>query len=194
MASESKEIDVAGHLDGILLGRIQAGDQEALAALYDSRGPLIYSVVFSFVRNRRDAEELTQDVFLRVWEKSRLFDARRGSPLAWMVTIARRLAIDRVRSRGHRGDTGAVSFDKDRETELSRGAGESARPTVALEMAIERALDKLSRLSGEQREVIELAYYDGLSHAEIAAELSIPLGTVKSRLRGAIKRLRELVG
>ena len=190
----SHEFDISAHLDGVLLGRIQAGDESALAELYDSRGRLVYSVVLHIVRNEHDAEELTQEVFLRVWEKADSFDVKRGSPLAWIVTIARRLAIDRTRSKGHRAQKNTVELEPEIRQDAGQPDPEGTHQQVILNMVVGKALARLKELNRDHREVIELAYYGGLSHAEIAEQISIPLGTVKSRLRAAISHLREILG
>ncbi len=186
--------DFAAHLDGVLLGRIQAGDQSGLSALYDSRARLIFSVVLNIVRNNDDAQEVTQAVFLRIWEKAQSFDPQKGSVLAWIVTIARRLAIDRTRSKHHRAQKDSVELEPNsRDEAMQSGAGKESEQ-LALGIVVERALNRLESLNSDHREVIELAYYGGLSHSEIAEQIEKPLGTVKSRLRAAISHLRDLMG
>ncbi|MBN4056804.1 sigma-70 family RNA polymerase sigma factor [bacterium AH-315-J21] len=189
--------DVANHLDGILLGRIQTGDQNALSSLYDSRAGLVYSIILNVVRNAEDAEEVTQAVFLRIWERAQSFDPNRGSVLVWIVTIARRLAIDRTRSKHHRSQKVTVELEPEVTSKAGQAAvqSEAGRESeqIALGMVVGRALKKLERLSSDQRQVIELAYYGGLSHAEIAEQIATPLGTVKSRLRAAISQLRDIL-
>ncbi len=186
--------DVAAHLDGVLLGRIQAGDQSGLAALYDSRASLIYSIVLNIVRSAEDAEEVTQAVFLRIWEKAQSFDPARGSVLVWIVTIARRLAIDRTRSKHHRSQKNMVELESGIGHETAQSGFGKESEQLRLGILVERALKQLESLNSEHREVIELAYYGGLSHSEIAEQIAKPLGTVKSRLRAAIAHLRDLMG
>jgi RNA polymerase sigma-70 factor (ECF subfamily) len=172
------------------LAGIAQGDAEALARLYDGTSQLVYSLAVRILGNQSDAEEVTMDVYTQVWRNCRNFDARRGSVTAWLVMLARSRAIDRLRSRaGHR----------QREEPLD-GVPEVSAPTLSPEQVAalgqQRRLVRaaLARLSPEQREAIELAFFSGLSHAEVAARTGQPLGTVKTRIRLAMMRLRELLG
>lgn len=184
MNEKTTEDSLALRRDAVLLGRIQAGDQGALAELYDQRQRLIYSLALSIVSSPADAEEVTQEVFFRVWEKAGIFDESRGSALSWMVTMTRRLAIDRTRSKHYKA--GARSAEFTDKTALISSGDEAFR---ALEHS--EALTALETLSADHREVINLSFFEGLSHSQIADCLDKPLGTVKSRIREAIGKLRQ---
>jgi len=173
-----------------LVQRIAKGDQTALAALYDGTNRLIYGLILRVLGDGGTAEEVLLDVYTQVWRQAASYDTGRGSPLAWLTTIARSRAIDRLRS-GWQDQQRKEPLDllTDRET----GAASPEEMTVASErQRFVRAA--LASLSPEQREVIELAYYGGLSHSEIAAKLNQPLGTVKTRTRLAMMKLRDALG
>lgn len=169
------------------VARMAAGDQSGLAALYDESSRLIYSIVLRIVRRAEDAEEVTLDVFTQVWKTAKSYDASRGSVAAWLVMSARSRAIDRIRARAPREENERPMPDvfdvpttrptPERETEDS----ERRR----------RVASALSTLSEEQRELLQLAFFSGLSHSELAARLNQPLGTVKTRIRAGMMKLRE---
>jgi RNA polymerase sigma-70 factor (ECF subfamily) len=170
-----------------LMPRIARGDQRAFAALYDELAPVLYGVALRVVRDRAQAEEVTQEAFVEVWRQAARFDPARGGVRGWAVTIARRRAVDRVRSeqsRRLRQHRQAASL-----------AGEPAGPSEAVIDSFERdrARRALNELSGGQRQALELAYFDGLTHVQIAEGLGVPLGTVKSRIRDGLLRLRGLM-
>ena len=161
------------------------GDQHAMSALYDATNRLVYGLVLRILSDPGIAEEVLLDVYMQVWRQSSSYDDKRGGPLAWITTIARSRAIDRLRSGSQRK----------REEPLDRADTHSS-PTNVEADAINsemRALVRaaLDQLSPEQREVIELAYYSGMSHSEIAGTLNQPLGTVKTRTRSGMVKLRE---
>jgi RNA polymerase sigma-70 factor, ECF subfamily len=170
-----------------LVQQIATGDQAALAKLYDNTNRLVYGLVLRVLGDMSSAEEVLLDVYTQVWRQAANYDASRGAPLAWLTTIARSRAIDRLRSgwqdqrRKESLDVlGAAPADGDNPEEM----------TVASERQ-RFVREALNTLSPEQREVIELAYYSGLSHSEIAAKLNQPLGTVKTRTRLGMMKLRE---
>ena len=170
--------------------RIARQDQAALAALYDSTNRLIYGLILRVLGDSSTAEEVLLDVYTQVWRQAASYDTGRGSPLAWLTTIARSRAIDRLRSGWqdqHRKEP--LDLLTDRET----SAANPEEMTVASERQ-RFVRSALISLSPEQREVIELAYYGGLSHSEIAARLNQPLGTVKTRTRLGMIKLREALG
>lgn len=169
---------------------IAEGDAEALAKLYDGTSQLVYSLAVRILGNQSDAEEVTLDVYSQVWRNSRNFDPRRGSATAWLVMLARSRAIDRLRCEaGHR-----------KRDEPLEGVPEVPASTLSPEQAAalgqQRRLVRaaLAKLSPEQREAIELAFFSGFSHSEVAARTGQPLGTVKTRIRLAMMTLRELLG
>ena len=163
-------------------------DQHALARLYDATKRLVYGLVLRIVGDPSAAEEVLLDVYMQAWRQASRYSEDRGSPMAWLTTIARSRALDRLRS-------GSQDRQRSQPLELvghqatAIGADDAAVASE-LQKFIRRALDTLSP---EQREVIELAYYRGLSHSEIALELGQPLGTVKTRTRLGMIKLRELL-
>lgn len=163
------------------------GDQSALATLYDTTSRLIYGLILRVLGDTSSAEEVLLDVYTQVWRQAANYDTNRGAPLAWLTTIARSRAIDRLRS----------GWQDQRRKEplevLGDAPGNEASPEE-MTVASERqrfVREALNSLAPEQREVIELAYYAGLSHSEIAAKLNQPLGTVKTRTRLGMMKLRE---
>ena len=174
-----------------LVAAIAAGDQQAMGDLYDLTSGLIHGVTLRILENSHDAEEVTLDVYMKAWRNASQYSEGRGSVTAWLIMMARSVAIDRIRSRGARPRalelTGAEAgrlFDRHATPELTAAHHESyAR--------VEAALSQLSR---EQREVLILAFFAGLSHAALAHRLSLPLGTVKTRIRLGLLRLRTLLG
>jgi RNA polymerase sigma-70 factor (ECF subfamily) len=171
-----------------LITRIADGDQSALTHLYDSTSRIAFGLILRIVADRSNAEEVLLDVYTQVWRQSSSFDPNRGSPLAWLMTIARSRAIDRLRAGKHEQGREAL----DNAGELVSAAQD---PERASEMSERQRLVRsaLELLSAEQREVIELAYYGGLSHSEIALKLGQPLGTVKTRTRLGMMKLRDLL-
>lgn len=174
-----------------LLDRIGRGDREAVLALYDRFAGVVLSVATRITGNRSEAEDIVQDVFARVWREAPTFDRARGSAAAWIVTFARNRSIDVVRSRGRRS-----RHEDEQATEEPVVTEAAATPEAEVgdaqrASAVRRALDLLRP---EQRQVVELAYFGGLSHSEIAERLGQPLGTVKTRIAQSVKRLREELG
>jgi RNA polymerase sigma-70 factor (ECF subfamily) len=170
-----------------LVELVATGDQSALAALYDATNRLIYSLILRVLGDVSSAEEVLIDVYTQVWRQAASYDANRGAPLAWMATIARSRAIDRLRS-GWQDQRRKESLDV-----LGDAPTNAANPEE-MTAASERqkfVREALNLLTPEQREVIELAYYSGLSHSEIAQKLNQPLGTVKTRTRLGMMKLRE---
>jgi RNA polymerase sigma-70 factor, ECF subfamily len=169
---------------------VAAGDQLALADLYDATSRAVYGLLLRILADPGAAEEVLLDVYTQAWRQARSYSAERGSPLAWLTTIARSRAIDRLRRGRH---------ERGRSEPLEAVAGLAAAGATAEEDVTARERGALVRaalaaLPPEQREVIELAYYGGLSHSEIAAERGLPLGTVKTRTRLGLSRLRETLG
>ncbi len=172
--------------DAALLHRIRDRDESALSQLYDLYGSFVYSLARNILRDEGDAEDVTQEVFFRVWERADAFDVARGSPAAWITTMTRRLAIDKTRSRGFKS--------RGREAPIDAVATASAGgPSATLSAEANEVLSALDRLDEPYREVIRLSYYEGLSHSGIASRTGAPLGTVKSRLREGVIQLRRLL-
>jgi RNA polymerase sigma-70 factor (ECF subfamily) len=173
--------------DRALAARLQAREPEALRELYDKYGRLAYSVIFRVVRNAAAAEDLTQETFLRVWNRMAGFDAQRGSLGPWVLTVARNRAIDYVRSIDGRMSQNAIEL-----TGAESPALFLDMESVILNTQRAKLLQAaFQRLSDHQRTVIELAYFEGLSQTEMAGRLGQPLGTVKTWVRSALRQLRE---
>jgi RNA polymerase sigma-70 factor (ECF subfamily) len=169
--------------DEVLVGRLADGDKAAAGALYDRYARLVYSLILRIVQDEGDAEDLLQDVFVQAWQQASRFDRTRGAVAAWLLTIARSRALDRLRSRRSRPETGTAAID---------AIQPAAAPAVASEdaIAVRRALAEMPLLP---RVALELAYFEGLSHTEIAERLGEPLGTVKTRIRTGLLKLRSLL-
>ena len=168
-----------------LLQRIQQGDEEALVALHARYAGLVYSVALRVLNDTMAAEEVTQDAFMRLWHRAETFDPARGTFVPWLLTITRRLAIDTQRRQKRDPLSAPVLIDDDPE------AWENALPVDERETADRRLLlEAVAALPDEQRQPIALAYFYGMSHSQIAEHLSLPLGTVKTRLRLGMTKLR----
>lgn len=174
---------------GALVQAIAAGDETALAKLYDATAGLVHGLVLRIVRDRGHAEETTLDVFTQVWRNASAFDPARGTAVTWLLTLARSRAIDRLRSvRADRGHEEPLDIAASRAWE-----GDDPADASELSERRRRVRGALAQLDHDQREAIAIAYFEGLSHTEIAARLGHPLGTVKSRIRSGMLRLRELL-
>ena len=170
-----------------LVGRAAEGDQTALAALYDETSALVYGFALRILRDQYAAEDVTIDVYAQVYQQVSIYDANRGTPSAWLLTLTRSRAIDRLRQETQRRTREEPLEATTRMPSLTAGP-EECSATTELQHLVQRAL---ALLTPEQRQVIELTYYSGLSHNEIAAKLGQPLGTVKTRIRTGMMLLRE---
>jgi RNA polymerase sigma-70 factor (ECF subfamily) len=178
--------------DPAVVHRLVAGDEQALAALYDSYGNLAYSLALAMVRDPADAEEVVADAFGQVWRSASTFDAARGNVLAWITTIVRTRALDLLRARRRRSrmlDRAAAVSDDSTSPGLSSGPEPADRGVEQSEAAV-LVRRSLADLPAPQRVVLELAYFAGLSQSEIAERLAEPLGTVKTRMRAGMEKLR----
>ena len=178
-------------LSSDLVDRIAARDSAALAEAYDHCGRTVHAVALRITREPNDAEEVTQDVFQSLWSHAATLQGRDANVLAWLVVAARRRAIDLLRKRNRR-PTAATNISEGESMMIDRlcdDADESGDRLVADEQA-EAVKEALAELPEEQTRVVRLAFFDGFSHGEIAENLSLPLGTVKSRLRYALSKLR----
>jgi RNA polymerase sigma-70 factor (ECF subfamily) len=167
--------------------RLKRRDPTAMADLYDRFGRVAYSVVFTIVRDTGVAEDLVQETFQRVWNRMNGFDAERGALGPWLLTVARNRAIDHIRSASARMSRNAYELEEREHPSLFANAEEQI---VTADQA-RRIRLALTTLNEKQKRVIEMAYFEGLSQAEIAEKLEQPLGTVKTWARTALKRLRE---
>ena len=186
------QTDRSGTPDRALVARIETGDARALGELYDRHGRMAYSLAIVILGERADAEEVVADAFGQAWRTAGQFDPARGSVTAWLATITRTRALDLARSRGRRARV------LQRAAESGDGlaapiAPAGHAPDRAAERQEARALvaRSLAELPEPQRRVIELAYFGGLTQTEIAAELAEPLGTVKTRIRAALEKMRN---
>ena len=172
-----------------LLRRVAHHDSEAFAALYDATRSRVYGMVSRVLRDRGYSEETTQDVYLQVWRTAESYDPASGSALAWLLTLAHRRAVDRVRSeqaasqRDSLYGAATVERDSDHVIDAVLSTEERQRVTACLD-----------GLTGVQRECIELAYYQGLTYVQVSERLSANLATVKSRMRDALRGLRNCLG
>lgn len=170
-----------------LLDRIQRDDESALVALYDHFAAAVFSVALQVLQSQQDAEEVTQDVFLRIWHKSALYDPDKGQFLTWLLTMTRRLAIDHLRRR-QRAAPPPTAASLDEHEYL----WEQALVYDDLSDLQRTLLSALRELPLEYQQAIALAYFRGLTHAEIAQQLGRPLGTVKSHIRQGMEQLRSI--
>jgi RNA polymerase sigma-70 factor (ECF subfamily) len=183
---------IGSNRDADVIRRIRAGDRAAFLEFYDRYAPLLLSVAARVLGERREAEDVLQDVFTQIWHKSAGYDAQLGTLSSWAVTLTRNKAIDRVRASTRRRrliEEIAISADQ-----VEEAPAPSANELLYGRERAERIRAALNELSSEQREVIELAFFAGLSQSEIATRLAQPLGTVKARIRRGMLRLREQLG
>jgi RNA polymerase sigma-70 factor (ECF subfamily) len=169
------------------LERITRGDHDALAELYDRHGRLVYSLALRIVRDQGDAEDVVQDVFSQAWKQAGRYDARRGQVIAWLLNMARSRAIDRVRGRSARP---AAVADDTAMLDLPDASPPADEQLVWAGRAAQ-VRSTFEALPLVQRIAIELAFYEGLTHSEIAERLELPLGTVKTRIRQGLLKMKE---
>jgi len=172
-----------------LVRDIGRGDRAAFGSFYDRFAPLVFSFAMRLVQERSTAEDLLQEVFLQIWREAEKYSPERGTPEAWIITITRSRAIDKLRSIRRR-DKSFVPMEAPSGKEYDREV-ESGAAASEVRIMVNSAL---AQLPESQRKVMELAYFDGLTQSEIADRLKEPLGTVKTRMRAALGRLRELLG
>jgi len=167
--------------DTVLVERMRSGDESAIGQLYDRYSGIVYSVALRVLNDTGAAEDVLQEVFLQLWRNPAVFDSKRGSLGAWLAVIARNRAIDGLRKRKPETEVENVilSVDCDLESETAR------------KVSIEKARAALTKVPAEQRKALELAFFQGLTHTEIAAKTGEPLGTIKTRIRAALSALRK---
>ena len=171
-----------------LIKKIANQDREAFGQFYDRYAPLVFSLALRMLRARPDAEDHLQEVFVQIWRQAGHYNSERGSPEAWIVNIARSRAIDKIRSIRRR-EMSFVLTEDPAASELG-GNVESSLEQSEVKYTMNSALASLPET---QRKVLELAYFDGFTQQEIAARLAEPLGTIKTRMRSGIQRLREIL-
>ena len=179
--------DPAKHDDQELVRRMALKDGRALEAFYDRYHRVAFALVLRIVRVRQEAEDVLAEVFWQVWRQSARYSPSRGKPLSWLLTIARTRAIDNLRASTRRPELDK-SGDEIEEAADSRGSQEDPSLRAGARLAVSRCLELLSR---EQRVPLEMAYFQGMSHSEIAAALNQPLGTMKDRIRTGMMNLRK---
>ena len=172
-----------------LLGRVANGDQLAFSELYDQISPRVFGLIKRLLRDHSQSEEVTQEVFLEIWQTATRFDPNKGAAATWVLTMAHRRAVDRVRSsqssRNRDTRIGIRDYSPDYD---------NVAETIEVRIEHERVEKAMSRLTELQRQAVSIAYYGGFSHSEVAAQLSVPIGTVKTRLRDGMIRLRDELG
>jgi RNA polymerase sigma-70 factor (ECF subfamily) len=163
-----------------LVARIRAGDQQAMSELYDRYGKVVYAVALRVLQDAGGAEDVLQDVFLQLWRNPDAFDASRGSLAAWLAVISRHRSIDRLRKRRPETDI----------EDCVIAGGPDLRDESEHRLMIEKVRGVLAEMTPDQRNVLELAFFQGLTHTEIAEKTGEPLGTVKTRIRSGLQQLR----
>lgn len=182
--SRAEEVD--------LLRRIAQRERAAFEALYDRYANILYATSLKFVKEDADAQDVVQDVFIQIWDKAKLYDPAKGKPLTWALTLTRNRSIDRIRAIQRRTRL-RDQFEEETVMDESVGVREALSGVDASEKAqILRAA--VSQLTLQQKKVIELAYFGGLTQTEIAEKLGEPLGTVKARARRGLLKLKEILG
>jgi RNA polymerase sigma-70 factor (ECF subfamily) len=167
-----------------MIAGIRGGRESAMAQLYDRYSSIVYSVALRVLGDTGAAEDVLQDVFMQLWRKPEAFDANRGSLAAWLSVIARHRAIDSLRKRKPETDVTEVVIALNHDVEEETGR----------KIAIEKVRGALAGMPPEQRKAVELAFFEGLTHSEVAARTGEPLGTVKTRIRSALMSLRKAMG
>ena len=176
--------------DLTLLQRIAARDDAALAELYDRHHRMAFAIVRRILQSQSDAEEVLQETFVRVWSRAETYDARLGSPTAWLVRIARNRAIDRLRTRQARADVNAPVPVADETRTVDVATHETPESRLGSTHAARALRGAVAALPSSQRALIEAAFFEGYTHQELSARFGVPLGTVKTRIRSGLVSLR----
>jgi RNA polymerase sigma-70 factor, ECF subfamily len=167
--------------DGALIARIRVGDQSAMADLYDRYSGVVYGVALRVLANTTAAEDVVQEVFLQLWRNPQAFDAKRGRLAPWLAVIARNRAIDMLRKRPLEDDI----------NEIPISTGVNLEDESSQRLAVEKVRGVLVQLPQDQRKALEMAFFEGMTHTEIAGKTGEPLGTVKTRIRTGLLALRK---
>jgi RNA polymerase sigma-70 factor (ECF subfamily) len=174
---------------GDLLAQVAEGNRVAFGQLYDQCSGRVFGLVRRLLKDSAQSEEVTQEIFLEVWQNAKRYDQGKGSAVTWILTMAHRRAVDRIRSSQSTRDRDQRIGLRDLETEY-----DSVAESVEISVEHERVGQALKRLTELQRQAVTLAYYGGYSHSEVAQMLKVPIGTVKTRLRDGMIRLRDELG
>lgn len=185
-SSDPVREDLANAEDTQLLGRVASGDSAALGDLYDRFGRLAFGLAYRMLGDATAAEDVVQESFIALWRTARSFDARRGSAQPWLMTSVRYRCIDLLR-----GPRRYAKFDKSIDASFDLKSDDDVWETVAQCLHTQDVRRALNGLPEDQRRTIDLAYFGGLTHVQIAAHMRVPLGTVKGRLRLALEKLRD---
>ena len=182
--------------DAALMRRIADGDEHALGMLYDRWSPLVFSLCVHILAEDDEAEEAVEETFWQAWRQAAQYDAARGGVSTWLTMIARSRALDRLRARRRRQEEAMSDLSETKRAAVDATARRGDDPARGAEIAERRLLVRqaLLALPPEQREVLELAYFRGLSQSEIAERTGQPLGTIKTRVRLAMEKLRDRLG
>jgi RNA polymerase sigma-70 factor, ECF subfamily len=196
LVAVGSEIDDSTDLDNVapvslndLLGQVAEGNQAAFGQLYDQCSARVLGLVRRLLKDSAQSEEVTQEIFLEVWQNAKRYDPAKGSATTWILTMSHRRAVDRIRSSQSTRDRDTRIGLRDMETEY-----DSVSESVEIRVEHERVGQALLRLTELQRQAVTLAYYGGYSHSEVAEMLKVPIGTVKTRLRDGMIRLRDELG
>jgi RNA polymerase sigma-70 factor (ECF subfamily) len=193
MRRNSAVLAVADHegvADFELIARIRDGRTEALDEIYRRYASPVYSLVWKILQNAEESEDVALDVFWQIWRQASSYDAARGAPPAWIFTLARSRAIDRLRAR-HRKEDRTISFDDPAVILDPLDQDATPEQVASYRQNRDAVREAMKGLTAPQREAIELAFFQGMTHVEIAAKLRLPLGTVKTRIRQGLIRLRR---
>jgi len=190
MSQAPEHDDRAVELD--LLARVAQRERAAFEALYDRYANILYATAMKFLKEDADAQDVVQDVFIQIWDKAKLYDPAKGKPLTWALTLTRNRSIDRIRAIQRRTRL-RDDFEKETVADESAGVREALSGVDASEKG-QILRDAVGRLSAEQRQVIELAFFGGLTQSEVAERLGEPLGTIKARARRGLMKLKEILG
>jgi RNA polymerase sigma-70 factor (ECF subfamily) len=186
-------LDYSAFDDEALLRLIAHARADALSVLYDRYARLIYSLAYRIVGDPSAAEEVTQDVFLRVWEKANTYQSEQAKVSTWLVSIARHRAIDLVRQRGARAEGYSAAWEDLPQSIIPRTEGRNPEELSGQAIQAKRVREAIATLPVEQRQALAMAFLQGYSHSEIAEKIGEPLGTVKTRIRLAMQKLHHLL-
>lgn len=174
--------------ESVLMERVKGRDPDALMALYRAHGPRVFSFSYRMLQDRGAAEEVVQDTFWKLWQRPELFDPRKGVLIAWLYTVSRNIALDRKRKENRRPAENVINgIDGQVKGAMVPEMAAMSEPILASAIR-----ETMNALPSDQKEVLELAYFEGMTQTEISKQVSAPLGTVKTRLRLGLSKLREV--
>lgn len=186
-------MDYSTFNDAKLIKLIVDGDSGALSELYDRYSRLVFSLAIKTVGDQAVAEEITQDVFFRIWEKAATYHAEQAKVSTWLTSIARYRSIDMLRRRGVRPESNSIAWPELPPGSVPSTDGRRPEDFAAESLQAQRVRDAVEQLPVEQQQALEMAYFYGYSHSQIAETLDIPLGTIKTRIRLGMQKLRKIL-